>query len=456
MRIRSLLLLASSLLPLSAACSQSADDLHSALRRDLRLKADSLVSDQRFYVDTLFRHGDIYARSADSTLRARTDSLLAVAGDSLDASGRNSARILSLDLGRSLGVVGVPARTTVRFLLTTFEKELRALLETRGACVGCTTPADFQSEQAHFREQADSLSGYYGDSMATAVEEWEGGLDERVSAFTDSISEQIQSLVEEYAEYQSEHSSRLDVEAAYEGHSNYRGRDNGVSEGAFGPSVTYHHRSGLYAEGSVGWVSQGTSGPDDEILTGGYEFTLSSILNGSVSYTHYWYSQTSTKPQAVTNQGVAGMMMLDIDLLSATLNISDDFGGGGGSEITTSLDLSRDLPLSDHAFGGTLKISPTASATWGDQNEKLRQRRIVRAKKKAVVRVSGKPLDIFGIMSYELSLPADLQVGKFSVEPVIGYVLPVNVLNGKTVLIKDPSTSDAFVTAGVTVSMTVR
>jgi hypothetical protein len=59
-------------------------------------------------------------------------------------------------------------------------------------------------------------------------------------------------------------------------------------------------------------------------------------------------------------------------------------------------------------------------------------------------------------MSYELSLPASLQVGKFNVEPVIGYVLPVNVLNGKTVLVKDPSTSDPFVTAGVTVSMTVR
>ena len=456
MRIRYLVLLASSILPLSAASSQSADELRSALRKELRLKADSLVSDERKYADTLFSHGDVYTRTTDSTLRARTDSLLAVAGDSLDAPGRNSARLLALDMGRSLGVVGVPARTTVRLLLTTFEKELRALLASRSACEGCAAPAEFRSEQALFTEQADSLSGYYGDTMATAVEEWEGGLDERVSAFTDSVNEEIQSFVEEYAEYQKEHSFRLDIEAAYEGHSSYRGRDNGVTESAFGPSATYHHKSGIYAEGAVGWVSHPTSGPDDESLTGGYEFTLSSILNGSVSYTHYWYSDSSTKPQAVTNQSVAGMMMLDIDLLSVTLNISDDFGGGGGSEITTSLDLSRDLPVSDHAFGGTLKISPTATATWGDQNEKLRQRRIVRAKKKAVVRVSGKPLDIFGIMSYEISLPASLQIGNFSVDPLIGYVLPVNVLNGKTVLVKDPSTSDPFVTAGLTVSMTVR
>ena len=94
MRIRSLLLLASSLLPPSVACSQSADDPRIPFRKDLRLKADSLVLDQRLYVDTLFSHGDIYTRSADSTLRARTDSLLAGAGDSLGASGRNSARIL--------------------------------------------------------------------------------------------------------------------------------------------------------------------------------------------------------------------------------------------------------------------------------------------------------------------------------------------------------------------------
>jgi hypothetical protein len=450
------LLLASSLLPLSTACSRSADDPRIAFRKDLRLKADSLVSDERLYVDTLFSHGSVYTLRADSTLRARTDSLLDLSGDSLDAPGRNSVRTLGLDMERSLGVVGVPARTTVRLLLTTFEKELRALLGTRSACEGCATPAEFQSAQTLFRGQADSLSGYYGDSMATAVEEWESGLDERASAFADSIDGVIQTDKEEYAEYMNDHSSWLDAEAAYESHSSYRGRDNGVTESAFGPSMTYHHKSGLYAEGSIGWVSHPTSGPDDESLTGGYEFTLSSILNGSVSYTHYWYSEGSTKPQAVTNQGVAGMMMLDIDLLSATLNISDDFGGGGGSEITTSLDLSRDLPLSDHAFGGTLKITPTVSATWGDQNEKLRQRRILRARKKAVVRASGKPLDVFGIMSYELSLPASLQVGKFNVEPVIGYVLPVNVLNGKTVLVKDPSTSDPFVTAGVTVSMTVR
>lgn len=456
MPIRLLILMASLLLPLSAACSQGTDALRTAMQKSLRLNADSVALDERLYVDTLFIHGDIYTRAADSTLRARTDSLLKAAGDSLDAPERKSVRTLAIDMERSLGVAGVPALTTVRLLLTIFEKELNTLLGSTSACEGCATRADFQSEQDLFRGEADSLSGFFGDSMATAVEEWETELDERVSAFTDSISEVVRSLASDHAEYLKDHGSRLDVEAAYESHSNYRGRDNGVSESSFGPSVTYHHKSGMYAEGSIGWVSLPTPGPDDESLTGGYEFTLSPLLNGSLSYTHYWYSASSTKPQAVTNQSVAGMMMLDLDLVSLTLNLSDDFGGGPGSEITTSLDLSGDLPLSDHAFGGTLKISPTASATWGDQNEKLLQRRIVRAKKKAVVRVSGKPLDVFGIMSYELSLPAELQTGDLTIEPTVGYVLPVNVLNGKTVLVKDPSTSDPFFTAGVTVTMTLR
>jgi hypothetical protein len=59
-------------------------------------------------------------------------------------------------------------------------------------------------------------------------------------------------------------------------------------------------------------------------------------------------------------------------------------------------------------------------------------------------------------MSYEISLPATLEIAAFSIEPFIGYVVPVNVMNGKTVLVKDPSTSDPFVSAGLTVSMTVR
>jgi hypothetical protein len=456
MPIRPLILMASLLLPLSDACSQGTDELRTAMQKGLRLNADSVALDERLYVDTLFSHGDIYTRAADSTLRARTDSLLKAAGDSLDASERISVRKLTIDMEGSLGVAGVPARTTVRLLLTIFEKELNILLGSKSVCEGCATRADFESELDLFRGEADSLSGFLGDSMATAVEEWETELEERVSALSDSLSEMVRSLAADHAGYLRDHESRLDIEAAYESHSNYRGRDNGVSESSFGPSLTYHHNSGIYAEGSVGWVSQPTPGPDDESLTGGYEFTLSSVLNGSLSYTHYWYSPGSTKPQAVTNQSAAGMMMLDLELVNLTLNLSDDFGGGPGSEITTSLDLSSDLPLSDHAFGGTLKISPTAGATWGDQNEKLLQRRIVRAKKKAVVRVSGKPLDVFGIMSYELSLPAELKAGDLSIEPTVGCVLPVNVLNGKTVLVKDPSTSDPFFTAGVTVTMTLR
>lgn len=78
-RIRPLILLPSLLLPLSAACSQSADDNRITFRKDLRLKADSLLSDERLCDQTLFSHGDIYTRSADSTLRAQTDSMLAIA-----------------------------------------------------------------------------------------------------------------------------------------------------------------------------------------------------------------------------------------------------------------------------------------------------------------------------------------------------------------------------------------
>jgi hypothetical protein len=219
--------------------------------------------------------------------------------------------------------------------------------------------------------------------------------------------------------------------------------------------VTYHHKSGLYAEGSIGWVSRPTSGPDDESLAAGYEFTLSSILEGSLSYTHYWYSASSTKPQAVTNQSVAGMLTLGTRIISMVLNLSDDFGGGG-SEFTASLDVSKEIVLSERAFGGSFTISPAVAATWGQQNEKLMQRRVQRTKKKVVIRISGQPETVFGIIDYELSLPAELRVGNLSFQPAVEYIIPANVLNGKTTLNKDPSTSIPFVNVNVTVSLTVR
>jgi hypothetical protein len=162
-------------------------------------------------------------------------------------------------------------------------------------------------------------------------------------------------------------------------------------------------------------------------------------------------------PQSVTNQSLEGTLSLDLDAVSFLGTLSYDFGGGGGgAEFTTSLDVSKDIVIPGRMLGGTLTLSPAAAATWGDQDERLLEKRLQRVKKKIVVVRSKKPEVLFGIMDYELSLPARFRLGNLSVEPLLAYIIPADVLNsGRTLLTKDPSTTAPFVSFTLTASITM-
>lgn len=445
------------LFALSVAFAQGENPRRISFREGLRHTADSLIGADRSYADTLLRRGDAAAQNALALLGSCIDSLVKGGGDFLDGPGRNRLRFTELGMRTTLGVLGFPVRVAVHSLLDSLERELPALMGRRGACDGCSTRADFDAAGRRFESEADSLSGVCVDSMAAVVDAWGGALDDSVVAFTDSVEHVIEDLRSRSEEARDARPRpRLVAGGDFQTHSNYRARDNGVIESAFGPSLTYHNPTGLFAGGAIGWVSRPTPGPDDGSLTAGYEFDLSTEFDGSVSYTHFWYSDSSTSPRAATNQSIEGMFTLNLEAVSLLGTVSYDFGGGtGGAEFTTSLDVSRDIMVPGRTLGGELLLSPTLSATWGDQDERLLERRLQRLKKKTVIVRSVKPSDIFGIMAYEFSFPAELRLGMFSIEPALEYIIPADVLDsGRTVLNKDPSTAAAFGSVSLTVTMT--
>ncbi|HTY58969.1 MAG TPA: hypothetical protein VMF59_09130 [Bacteroidota bacterium] len=436
--------------------AQGENPLQASFRRSLRRTSDSTIAAGRAYADTLLGHGDAATQRSLSLFETCVDSLVKASRDSLDSPALLAVRSTELEMRTTLGVMGFPSRLALQGLRRSFEKELPALVERRSACSGCATPGSYEAARASFAAEADSMSGAFADSMATIVESWEDALDDSVVAFSDSVLYEIELLKSDFVEARlAEPVSRLVASAAAQTHASYRGRDNGVPVTAYGPSLTYHHRIGLFAGGSVGWVSRTEPGPDDASLSAGYEFTLSPSFDGSVSYTHYWYSDSSTRPQAVTNQSLEGTFTLDLDAVGFTGTVTYDFGGGsGGAEFTTALDIAKDIMVPGRVLTGTLLLSPALSATWGDQDERLLQKRLFRVKKKAVVVRSAKPSVIFGIMEYEFSFPARLQIGKFAVEPLFEYIIPADVLDtGRTLLNKDPSTSVPFVSCSLIVSM---
>lgn len=454
MRILSILLLA--LLEVPSTLSQVASTPAEAYRIKLSQTVDSLIRDERKYLETVLSHGDAYFRQSSWNLRAHADSLLAAARYSLDVDRMNSIQLLGLDMERSMHSVGEPAQTNLRLLLAQCEKQLHTLFEQNRSCPTCATEEDFETADSLFQLKAESISGLYGDSMATVVEGWETSIDDTTGSLKESVNDSLQTLKEDYASYLLDHASHLEIEAVYASQSSSRGRDNGISLASYNATATYQHNTGLFVAGSAGWTSQSDLNPDMGSLSAGYAFTISPMLAGSASYTHFWYSAGSPRPAAVTDQEVSGMLALSTTVLNAAGTLLDDYTAGGGSEMTIELALSKDIDISEQAFGGTLKVSPTATATWGQQTERILQKRVKRTQKKEIVRTTGTPYDVFGIMDYELSLPLELMVGNFIVEPAIDWIMPVDVLNQKTVLVKDPSSSSPFLSAGLTVSMIFR
>ena len=102
MRLLLLVLIDFFLLACSSAHSQEPSDLHGTFRTALERASDSLMQDQRNYVDTLVSHGDLYFHQSSWALRMHADSLLVATGDSLDASRSNSVRLLGLDMEHSM------------------------------------------------------------------------------------------------------------------------------------------------------------------------------------------------------------------------------------------------------------------------------------------------------------------------------------------------------------------
>ncbi|HUI11341.1 MAG TPA: hypothetical protein VL221_13505 [Bacteroidota bacterium] len=452
---RTLVLTVIAAIPLAASARQ-VDARRDAFGAALRARADTLVAAQHAYADTLVRQGSASTAGALRTFQSYVDSLIRAAGDSLDSEARSRIRFTELGMRTTLGVMGYPVRGALRDLLGSFDRDLSILLGRSTVCGGCSSQPQFDLARRTFAAASDSIAQVNGDSMATLVEAWEDALDDSASTFSDSVLSQVELLKESVAGENQPEKSRLEVGAAYQAHASYRGRDDGITESSYGPTATYHHRSGLFAGGSIAWTSHPTPGPDDGDLTAGYEFDLSSRLDGSLSYTHYWYSDSSAKPQAVTNQSLGGMFTLDAEAVTLLADLSYDFGGGSGAaEFTATLDVSRDFLLPGRTLGGTLVLSPALGATWGDQDERLLERRLQRAKKKVVVVRTVKPSSIFGIMAYEFSLPARLTAGQLSVEPELDYVVPADVLgSGKFLLTKDPSSTAPFVSAMLTVTMT--
>jgi hypothetical protein len=381
-------------------------------------------------------------------LRKHVETLVS-AKDTLDASRQDSLRVF----GKSFELQFASHESSTRqFMDSRFSRLLQDLLKAKGvfsACKDCENRPDFEERLTDFRDYADSLVSDCHDALSTIAEERRDILADAFESARDSVRDIRDGLFDNRLgdiEVWRYGVSRLVLSSAYASHSSYRGRDNGLVDQSLSPSVTYRHSSGLSIQTSTYWQNNAGNRWDNFQLTGGYEFRISDVIGGSLSYSHFWFNDSSRSELSVFTDNTQAGFSFDWPVVSIAALGSMNFGTASEFTLTTSIAHNLEIPLSLYN-----KVTITPSLAWvlGQQNSELTTLLTTKAKgKKAVTTTQTKATSSFGILDYEISLPVTFELGPFTLVPSATYIVPLNVV--------DASTTKSFINLEFSISLTIR
>jgi hypothetical protein len=429
---------------------------------DIKQLRQVFAKSTQFVVDTtvkgLRNHGEalacsisLAANKAKRRLAVLTDSLIMSAQDSLDASRQDSLRLLGTSLELQFTLHESSTRQFLESRLSVLLEEFRKATGTSFACTDCENQSAFEEKLADFKDFADSLVTSFLDTTSAVTEERTDLLADAFDAARDSLFDFRDGLIDNRLndiEVWRYGVSRFVFSSAYASHNAYRGRDNGFLQQSIAPSVLYRHSSGLSIQASTSWLDDARSQWDNFQLSGGYDFRISEVIGGSLSYTHFWFSDSSKSELSVFTDNAEGGFSFDWPLVSISALGSMNFGKASEFTLITSISHDFEIPLSLY---NRVMISPSVSSVLGQQNSDLTTLRTTKAKgKKASVTTSTqtKSVSTFSVLDYELSLPSTIELGPVTLAPSVTYIIPLNVV--------DASTRKPFVNLEFSIFLTIR
>jgi hypothetical protein len=424
----------------------SVTQLNQRLADSIQRFADSSLQTKRHYSDSLVAAVVFIAEKANTQINLLADSLIRSAHDSLDASRKDTLRAVTKSLQQRLLAFRDTTRQAVSGPISDFFDDLTKARRTYSVCDSCESGTDFDDRFGQFREFVDNLGEEFHDTTSALMDDRKDIFQDRYESIHDSLADLRDNLIENRLneiDYQRYFATRFSVSTGYSSHTTYRGRDNGVPQQMIAPSVAFHHSSGLGVEVSTYWLDQTPKRWDDVAASVSYEFTAGSLVSGGLSYSHFWFSDSSLSSKSVFKNGFGASLSLNWPVLS--LSLEGDLATGTASEFTLAASASHefDIPLTLYNM---LSIEPTLTATIGEQNSTLTTLRTKEAKGKKVVGITTQTNNTFGILDYEASLPVALILGPVTLSPSVTYIVPFNVI--------DESTTNSFVDFEFSVRLT--
>ena len=159
-------------------------------------------------------------------------------------------------------------------------------------------------------------------------------------------------------------STYVSVDINYISDAVFMGRKDSISNPYLYPSVTYHHKSGIYGTGSLSYLTKADEGRIDLFLiTAGYDFSIKKF-NGDISVTKYFFNEDSYNVISQVEADITAQLIYDFDVLSLRMATSLYLNSDSNSDVFLSSEISHDFVLKNEKF----QISPTAGVHLGSQN----------------------------------------------------------------------------------------
>ena len=378
----SLLLLVSLFLSPANAQSQSGlvqsdtASLNRLLRSSIDAAADSIERRIESQIDRFQKKNACVADSVSVILRVSAERLISEAGDSLSPQRRDTLRNLDRTLEKALASHAIDLRRSGDDSLRKYQKSVLMIERKYSNCNDCENSEDVQSIHDEYLDGADSLAEILHQSLEDLTETIGDSLDVFRDRLADASSDMIDRQRDEN-EYTAAHSSRFIATGSYTSDVVYRGRDGGVKQYALSPELAYKDHSGLFVDGSAAWLGNSLNGWDQRDISGGYEFELGTHFAGALSYTHYWFADSSRLEKADLKNSIDA----ELSLLTNPVNIyiSPSLAFTTASEFTTEFSLSHEFDVDRFLRRADLSIEPTVTAIVGEQNASLTQKRLKRA-----------------------------------------------------------------------------
>jgi hypothetical protein len=144
----------------------------------------------------------------------------------------------------------------------------------------------------------------------------------------------------------------------------FMGRKDSISTPYLYPSITFHHKSGFYANGSFSYLTQpNESRVDLSLITLGYDFSIKKF-EGDISLSKYFFNEDSYNVISQVETDLSVSLEYDFDFIKFGVMASSFFSSDNNTDLILTSELSRDFITKNQKF----QISPTIGASFGSQN----------------------------------------------------------------------------------------